>query len=128
MAATSLDVKLEIADLRNGDMQARNVSLALDGDGKALKMETRFEVAAGGSAEGNVVFAAAGTTAELTIDMSARDLRVNIASGDVDDPEQVPPVGLSASLGREAARRAPSRPARTAVCCSRKAAAASITA
>ena len=98
MAATSLAVKLEIADLRNGDMQARNVSLALDGDGKTLKIETRFEVAAGGSAEGNVVLTAAGNSAELAIDMSARDLRVNIASGDVDDPEQVPPVGLSASL------------------------------
>ena len=64
-------------------MQARNVSLALDGDGKTLKIETRFEVAAGGSAEGNVVLTAAGNSAELAIDVSARDLRVNIASGEV---------------------------------------------
>ena len=109
-------------------MQARNVSLALDGDGKTLKIETRFEVAAGGSAEGNVVLDTAGNSAELDDRHDARDLRVNIASGDVDDPEQIPPVGLSASLRSRGARRAPSRPARTDSCCSRKAPAASITA
>ena len=74
------------------------MTLALEDDGETLRLKTRFDVADGGSAEGNAVLTVAGERIDLGIDFDASDLRLNLASGDVEDPAQIPPVGLSASL------------------------------
>jgi AsmA protein len=98
LASQSVHVQLAVAELRNRDVQLRNVVLTLDGERGTLQGTTAFDAAHGGSAEGDFVLATAGTGADLSIDVDARDLRLNIASGAVDDPAQIPPVGVSVSL------------------------------
>ena len=98
IAAAAVEAEISVGELRNRDMELRNVTLALEDDGETLRLKTRFDVADGGSAEGNAVLTVAGGRIDLGIDFDASDLRLNIASGDVEDRAQIPPVGLSASL------------------------------
>ena len=98
IAALAVEAEISIGELRNRDMELRNVTLAVEDDGETLTLKTRFDVADGGSAEGNAVLSVADGRIDLGIDFDASDLRLNIASGDVEDRAQIPPVGLSASL------------------------------
>ncbi len=98
IAAAAVEAEISVAEFRNRDMELRNVTLTLEDDGDTLRLKGRFDVADGGSAEGNAVLSVAGGSIELGIDFDASDLRLNIASGDVEDRAQIPPVGLSASL------------------------------
>ena len=98
IAALAVEAEISIGELRNRDMELRNVKLAVEDDGETLTLKTRFDVADGGSAEGNAVLSVADGRIDLGIDFDASDLRLNIASGDVEDRAQIPPVGLSASL------------------------------
>jgi hypothetical protein len=61
-------------------------------------MTTRFDTPHGGSAKGSAVLALAGDGVDLSIDFDARDLRMNIASGEVDNPAKIPPVAVSANI------------------------------
>jgi uncharacterized protein involved in outer membrane biogenesis len=96
-AATSIDVKASIVELRSRDAEARNVALELASDGKTMRLTTNLD-AEGGSLQANAELAVASQRADLEFELSARDLRLNLASGDVDDPSQIPPIGLSAQL------------------------------
>jgi uncharacterized protein involved in outer membrane biogenesis len=98
LASLSVDAELAVDEVRSRDARIHNVTLDLKGDGGTLRLETSFDVEQGGSAEGNLVLAAQGSSADLSVDFSARDMRLNVASGDVDDPSQIPPVGLSANI------------------------------
>lgn len=98
IAAAAVEAEISVGELRSRDMEIRNVTLVLEDDGETLRLKTRFDVTDGGSAEGNAVLSVADGQIDLGIDFDASDLRLNIASGDVEDPAQIPPVGLSASL------------------------------
>jgi hypothetical protein len=96
----SLDVSAELAagEIRSGAGSAQNFLLALTGKGGAFDVTTSFDVTEGGTAEGRVLFDASGNTAEMDLDLVARDLLLNVASGEVEDPSQIPPIGFSAKL------------------------------
>jgi len=96
----SLDVSAELAadEVRSRDAHAQNFKLALNGKGGTYDVRTSFDVAEGGAAEGHFVFDAAGDTAEVALEFAANGLLLNIASGAVDDPSQIPPLGLSATV------------------------------
>jgi hypothetical protein len=98
MASSAAHVDLAVAELRSRDAQARNVTLALDGERGMLQIATAFDTEHGGAAKGEFVLATAGNKADLSIDIDARDLRLNLVSGEVDDPAQIPPIGLLASV------------------------------
>ena len=44
------------------------------------------------------MLATQGSSADLSIDFNASDLRLNVASGDIEDPSKIPLIGASASL------------------------------
>jgi uncharacterized protein involved in outer membrane biogenesis len=96
LTTTSIDAKVSIAELKSRDTEARNVELALTNDGKEAHLATSLD-AEGGSLKGDAVLAVANKHADLNIDLSAQDLRLNLASGDV-APSEIPPIGLSAKL------------------------------
>jgi uncharacterized protein involved in outer membrane biogenesis len=98
LAALSVDAELAVDEVRSRDARIHNVALALKNEPETLRLETRFDVEQGGSAEGNVVLATHGGSADVSVDFDAHDLRLNVASGAVDDPSQIPPIGLSASI------------------------------
>ena len=98
LAALSVDADLAVDELRSRDARIHHVALALKNERGMLQLKTSFDIEQGGSAEGSVLLATQGSNAELSVDFNARDLRLNVASGDVDDPTQIPPIGLSASL------------------------------
>ncbi len=98
LAALSVDADLAVGEVRSRDARIHDVALALKNERGMLQLKTRFDIEQGGSAEGNVQLATQGSNAELSVDIDARDLRLNVASGDVDDPSQIPPIGLLASL------------------------------
>ena len=98
LAALSVDAELAVDEVRSRDARIHDVALALKNERGMLQLKTSFDVEQGGSAKGNVVLATHGGSADLSVDFDARDLRLNVASGAVDDPSQIPPIGLSASL------------------------------
>ena len=96
----SLDLSAEVAadEVRSRDARAQNFKLALNGEGGTYDVRASFDVAEGGAAEGHFVFDAAGDTAEVTLELAANGLLLNIASGEVDDPSQIPPLGFLATV------------------------------
>jgi len=98
LATLSVDADLAVDEVRSRDARIQDVALALKNERGMLQLKTSFDIEQGGSAEGNVLLATQGSNAELSVDFNARDLRLNVASGDVDDPSQIPPIGLSAIL------------------------------
>ena len=96
----SLDLSAELAagEVRSRDAHAQNFKLALNGEGGTYDVRASFDVAEGGAAEGHFVFDAAGDTAEVTLELAANGLLLNIASGEVDDPSQIPPLGFLATV------------------------------
>ncbi len=98
LAVLSVDAELAVDEVRSRDARIHNVALGLKNEGGMLQLETKFDIEEGGSAEGNLVLATHGTNADLSVDFTAHDLRLNVASGDIDDPSKIPPVGVSASL------------------------------
>jgi uncharacterized protein involved in outer membrane biogenesis len=98
LGKASLDVELRVDELRWADAQLRNLELALRvGEGNA-EVTTSFSTPHGGSAKGRGVLATAGNGVDLSIDFDARDLPINVASGDLDDPAKIPPIGVSVSI------------------------------
>jgi uncharacterized protein involved in outer membrane biogenesis len=98
LAALTVDADVAVDEVRSRDARIHNVALALKNERGMLQLKTSFDVEQGGAAEGNVLLATQGSSADLSVDFGARDLRLNVASGAVDDPSQIPPIGLSASL------------------------------
>jgi uncharacterized protein involved in outer membrane biogenesis len=96
LTTTSLDAKVSIAELKSRDTEARNVELALTNDGKQTHLATSLD-AEGGSLKGDAVLAVANKRADLDVDLTAQDLRLNLASGNV-APSEIPPIGLAAKL------------------------------
>jgi len=98
LATLSVDAELAVGEVRSRDARIQNVVLALKNDGGMLQLKTSFDVEQGGSAEGSLVLATQGGSADLNVDLNVRDLRLNVASGDIDDPSQIPPIGLAARI------------------------------
>src|SRR5262245_35803191 len=97
LASTSIDAKVSIAEIRSLDTEASNVALALTSDGKAMRFATTLD-ADGGSIAASADLALADDRADLDVALDARDLRLNLMSGKIDDPKQIPPIGMSAKL------------------------------
>ncbi len=94
----SVDVELKIAELKGSDIRAENVELALKGAGGTFELAASFADTDGGSGEGKVVLTTTNNTANLDIDVEARELRVAIVSGKLDDEVQSPRLGLAAKV------------------------------
>ena len=90
--------ELAAGEVRSRDARAQNFKLALNGEGGTYDVRASFDVAEGGAAEGHFVFDAAGDTAEVNLELAANGLLLNVASGEVDDPSQIPPLGFLATV------------------------------
>jgi uncharacterized protein involved in outer membrane biogenesis len=97
IASTTIDAKVSIATLRSRDAEAHDVAVELASDGKTLRLATTL-AAEGGSLQARAELAVANDRADLDILLDAQDLRINVVSGEVDDPSQIPPIGVSAKL------------------------------
>jgi hypothetical protein len=98
LGQASLEAELDVDELRWREARLLNLDLALRlNDGRA-EMTTRFDTPHGGSAKGRAELAIAGEGVDLAVNFDARDLRMNIASGEVDNPAKIPPIGVSADI------------------------------
>jgi len=97
LAVLSVDAELVVDEVRSRDARIQNVVLGLKNETGKLEVKTTFDVEHG-SAEGDLVLATQGSSADLSIDFNASDLRLNVASGDIEDPSKIPLIGASASL------------------------------
>jgi uncharacterized protein involved in outer membrane biogenesis len=98
LGQASLEAELGVDELRWRDARLLNLDLALRLDEGRAEMTTRFDTPHGGSAKGRAELALSGNGVDLSINFDARDLRMNIASGEVDNPAKIPPIGVSANI------------------------------
>ncbi len=92
------DIRLSVEELviAAGSLDKLQVVGTLHGG--SLEATADFTTAAGGRSSSRIRLDASGEGAELMADIQARDLRINIASGDVKDINDIPPINISADL------------------------------
>jgi hypothetical protein len=98
LGSASIDIELKIAELRRAELRAQDIVLALKGENAVFNLATTFVDPQGGSGEGTVELATADNSADLSIALDLKDLRLNLMSGEVDSPQQVPPIGVSVDI------------------------------
>jgi uncharacterized protein involved in outer membrane biogenesis len=98
LGKTDIDIEAEIGRFRFDTLVLADVATRVslkDGD---LEYENRFSGTEGGSSVSKIALATGGETAALDVDLKMRDLRLNLASGDVEDASLIPPVDITFDL------------------------------
>ena len=96
--STDLDLDIHIDKL-----QYRNVALADVVSRIALKAGKLLATSSmagpeGGRAASDISVVSSGQSASLDLDIRMRDLRLNLVSGEVTDPEQIPPIDVTLDI------------------------------
>jgi uncharacterized protein involved in outer membrane biogenesis len=92
------DIHIEIGKLKGAGLAIEN--LLFDGrlHGGKLTAQLEFGTADGGAVVSTTKVATGGENADLEVSIKARDLRINVASGEIDDPAQIPPISVTLDL------------------------------
>ena len=92
------DIQLAITKLKGPGLTVEN--LLFDGSlhGGKLTGQMEFGTADGGVVVSTTNLATEGENADLEISIKARDLRINVASGEIDDPTKIPPISVTVDV------------------------------
>jgi len=90
-----IDVDADIARLTLDKLVMLDVSTAVDLKDGNLRFKNRFHGPEGGKSISDIALTNTGKSAGLDVKVNMRDLRVNLRSGDVEDPSLIPPVGIT---------------------------------
>jgi uncharacterized protein involved in outer membrane biogenesis len=93
-----IDVDTDIGRFTLNNLVLLDVSTAVDLKGGKLRFKNRFRGPEGGRSASDVALATADGSARLDMKVNMRDLRVNLISGDVEDPSLIPPIGITVDL------------------------------
>jgi uncharacterized protein involved in outer membrane biogenesis len=93
-----LRMSLQAADLVVRDTQVRDLQLAIENSGGRATLKTSFNGTQDGSAEGEVVLDATTDVAAVDANVGVADMRLNLLSSGIDDPLEIPPIGVNAQL------------------------------
>lgn len=98
LSGTEVDLKLAVGQLSGLGPVLED--LVLDGSlhGGTLNMDTHSRLADGGVVSVTLEMLTADDQAKLETQIMARDLRINIASGDIDNVNQIPPTSVTLEL------------------------------
>jgi len=93
-----VDIDANIDRLTLSKIVLLDVSAGVDLKDGGLRVKNRFAGADGGRFASELLIATAGDSAELDLNIDARDLRLNLISGDIEDKSLVPPISLSMNI------------------------------
>jgi uncharacterized protein involved in outer membrane biogenesis len=98
LRTANVDAELRVDELRQGTLRIQDLEIAAKVDAGKGTVTTSFVAPDGGMAQADIVLDASEDIANFAVDVEAEDLRINVMSGDIDDPAQIPPVGFMVSL------------------------------
>jgi AsmA protein len=95
---TDLDLDTHIDSLVYRNMTLSDVATRITLKGGNLLVTNTFTGSQGGRAAGEIALVTSDRSASLDLDLRMRDLRLNLASGDVTDPDQIPPIDITLDI------------------------------
>ena len=98
LRSREVDVRLSVGELSTPALTLENletVGTLHDGN---LEITADFTTPKGGSSASSIQLQSLGEQASLAVDIKARDLRINFASGDVEDDKDIPPTSLTIDM------------------------------
>lgn len=93
-----VDVELAIGQLLSREVELERVKLDAGLHGGDLKAQLDFATSHGGTAANTLSLTTSTPLPQLEALIKLRDLRVNVASGEVDHIKQIPPVSITVEL------------------------------
>ncbi|MEH6568720.1 MAG: AsmA family protein [Halioglobus sp.] len=92
------DVQVAIGELKGAGPKMED--LLFDGrlQGDKLTGQVEFGIADGGAVVSTISLVTEKENADLELSLMARDLRINVASGEIDDPARIPPISVTLDL------------------------------
>jgi uncharacterized protein involved in outer membrane biogenesis len=96
-------LEVDAAELVTAAITMSDLAATVDLKGGNLELDARFKGPRGGLTTGRIGLDASGEQADLTAAVKMRDLRINIASGDVKDVSDIPPVDITLDLATSGA-------------------------
>ena len=93
-----MDVTLSVDTLVSSGVTLENLKAAASLHEGALDATADFTTLNGGKSANRIQLKTAGEQADLVADIKVRDIRVNIASGDVKSPEDIPPISITVEV------------------------------
>jgi uncharacterized protein involved in outer membrane biogenesis len=93
-----MDVTLSVGTLVSGAATLENLKAAGSLHEGELDATADFATPNGGTSANRIQLKTAGEEADLVVDLKVRDIRANIASGDVESPEDIPPISITVDV------------------------------
>jgi len=93
-----MDVTLSVGTLVSGAATLENLKAAGSLHEGELDATADFATPNGGKSANRIQLKMAGEEADLVVDLKVRDIRANIASGDVESPEDIPPISITVDV------------------------------
>ncbi len=100
-ADASLEV--DVAELVTQAIKMTDLAANLELQGGKLELDSRFKGPEGGLTTGRIDLDASADQAQLKTALRMRDLRLNIASGEVEDVNDIPPIDITLDLATSGA-------------------------
>ncbi len=98
LQSREMDVRLSVGKLTSAALALENLEAIGSLHDGNLEFTADFTTAKGGSSSSSIQLKALGEQASLSADIRARDLRINFASGDVDDYKDIPPTSVTVGV------------------------------
>lgn len=93
-----LQVSLQAAAVAVRDTQVNDLRLTLENSAGRAMLKASFNGTPDGSAEGEIVLDATTDMAAVDAKVEVADMRLSLLSSGVDDPRQIPPIGVNVQL------------------------------
>lgn len=93
-----LQLSLQAATLAVRDTQVRDVQLAVQNSQGRATLTASFKGMQDGTGQGEIALDARTDVAALDANVEIADMRLNLLSSGIDDPQQIPPIGVNVEL------------------------------
>ena len=94
----NIDIDADIGRFTVNNLVLLDVSTAVDLKDGNLQLKNRFRGPEGGKAVSDIALTTADKSGKLDVKVNMRDLRLNLISGDVEEPSLIPPVGVTVDI------------------------------
>lgn len=94
----NIDIDADIGRFTVNDLVLLDVFTAVDLKDGNLQLKNRFRGPEGGKSVSDIALTTADKSGKLDIKVNMRDLRLNLISGDVEEPSLIPPVGVTVEI------------------------------
>jgi len=98
LARLAADIDWSVGEVRLGELRSGKLSATLKAGAGSVTYRSSYVGFYGGTGSTDLTLTDVAGKPQLSMNLDLRDVRLNIASGDIEDPEQIPPIGLLAKL------------------------------